>query len=77
MTSEGPWGNPVLNSVWNGGGLTIRNEIPFIRVLMETELEEANVKNHDMSSCEEKGLAVMRYVMANFTREGWLKPINK
>lgn len=44
---------------------------------METELEEANGQNHDMSSCEEKRLAAMRYVMANFTREGWLKPINK
>lgn len=43
---------------------------------METELEEANGQNHDMSSCEEKRLAAMRYVMANFTREGWLKPIN-
>lgn len=29
-----------------------------------------------MRSCEEKRLAAMRYVMANFTREGWLKPIN-
>ncbi|KAL0293486.1 UNVERIFIED_CONTAM: hypothetical protein Scaly_3140900 [Sesamum calycinum] len=49
----------------------------FSKVLMETELEEANGQNHDMSSCEEKRLAAMRYVMANFTREGWLKPINK
>lgn len=42
---------------------------------MEAELEEANGQNHDMSSCEEKRLAAMRYVMANFTREGWLEPI--
>lgn len=54
-------------------GAVLPFEMKYLRVLIETELEEG--QNHDMSSCEEKRLAAMRYVMANFTREGWLKPI--
>lgn len=35
------WGNTLFASLWCGGNLTIKVEIPSLEILMETELEEA------------------------------------